>query len=56
MPPLAISPPAIFWAPREVAIHAFHHMVHAVATGMALELLSNAPGARTSISGRNKAS
>jgi len=53
---LAISPPAIFWAPREVAIDAFHRMVHAVATGMALELLSNAPGARTSISGRNKAS
>jgi len=42
---LAISPPAIFWAPREVAIDAFHRMVHAVATGMALELLSNAPGA-----------
>ena len=54
LPALDIAPPAIFWAPREVAIDAFHHTVYAVATGIAFELLSNAPGARTK--GRNKAS
>ena len=54
LPALDIAPPAIFWAPREIAIDAFHHTVYAVATGIAFELLSNAPGARTK--GRNKAS
>jgi len=50
LPALDIAAPAIFWAPREIAIDAFHHMVYAVATGIAYELLSNAPGARTGIS------
>ena len=52
LPALDIAPPAIFWAPREIAIDAFHHMVYAVATGIAFELLSNPTSARTSISGR----
>ena len=56
LPALDIAPPAIFWAPREIAIDAFHHMVYAMATGMAYELLSNTPSTRTSISGRNKVS
>jgi hypothetical protein len=56
LPALDIAPPAIFWAPREIAIDAFHHMVYAVATGIAFELLSNTPSARTSTSGRITAS
>jgi hypothetical protein len=52
LPALDIAPPAIFWAPREIAIDVFHHMVYAVATGIAFELLSNPTSARTSISGR----
>ena len=56
LPALDIAPPAIFWAPREIAIDAFHHTVYAVATGIAFELLSNAPGARTGINGRSKVS
>jgi len=56
LPALDIAPPAIFWAPREIAIDAFHHTVYAVATGIAYELLSNAPGARTSIKGGNEVS
>jgi hypothetical protein len=47
LPALDIAPPAIFWAPREIAIDAFHHTVYAVATGIAYELLSNARGERT---------
>ena len=56
LPALDIAPPAIFWAPREIAIDAFHHTVYAVATGIAYELLSNARGARTGISGRSERS
>ena len=56
LPALDIAPPAIFWAPREIAIDAFHHMVYAVATGIAYELLSNGRGARTSIKGGNEVS
>jgi hypothetical protein len=55
LPALDIAPPAIFWAPREIAIDAFHHTVYAVATGIAYELLSNARGERTGISGRSRA-
>ncbi len=55
LPALDIAPPAIFWAPREIAIDALHHTVYAVATGIAYELLSNARGARTGISGPNRA-
>jgi hypothetical protein len=56
LPALDIAPPAIFWAPREIAIDAFHHTVYAVATGIAYELLSNTRGARTGIGGRNRVS
>jgi len=45
LPALDIAPPAIFWAPREIAIDAFHHTVYAVATGIAYELLGNGHGA-----------
>jgi len=48
LPALDIAPPAIFWAPREIAIDAFHHTVYAVATGIAYELLGNSRGARGS--------
>jgi len=55
LPALDIAPPAIFWAPQEIAIDAFHHTVYAVATGIAYELLSSARGERTGISGRSRA-
>ena len=48
-----IAPPAIFWAPQEIAIDAFHHTVYAVATGIAYELLGNERGAHN---GRKSAS
>jgi hypothetical protein len=44
LPALDIAPPAIFWAPREIAIDAFHHTVYAITTGIAYELLSNGRG------------
>ena len=44
LPALDIAPPAIFWAPREIAIDAFHHTVYAIATGIAYELLSDRRG------------
>jgi hypothetical protein len=46
-------PPAIFWAPQEIAIDAFHHVVFAAATGIAYQLLSNGRGAHN---GASKAS
>jgi hypothetical protein len=46
LPALDIAPPAIFWAPREIAIDAFHHTVYAVATGLAYELLTDRRGKR----------
>jgi hypothetical protein len=45
LPALDIAPPAIFWAPEEIAIDAFHHAVYAVATGIAYQLLSSGRGA-----------
>ena len=45
LPALDVAPPAVFWAPREVAIDAFHHTVYAVATGIAYQLLSDRRGA-----------
>jgi hypothetical protein len=48
LPALDIAPPAVFWAPQEIAIDAFHHTVYAVATGIAYELLGNGRGARGS--------
>jgi hypothetical protein len=44
LPALDIAPPALFWAPREIAIDAFHHAVYATATGIAYQLLSDRPG------------
>jgi hypothetical protein len=41
LPALDIAPPALFWAPREIAIDAFHHAVYASATGLAYQLLSD---------------
>jgi len=49
LPALDIAPPALFWAPREIAIDAFHHTVYAITTGIAYELLSDrrrTPGGR----------
>jgi hypothetical protein len=45
LPALDIAPPAIFWAPREIAIDAFHHVVYAVATSIAYQLLGERRGA-----------
>jgi hypothetical protein len=39
LPALEIAPPAVFWPKEEVAIDAFHHLVYAVATGVAYSLL-----------------
>ena len=44
LPALDIAPPAIFWAPQEIAIDAFHHAVYAIATGLAYELLTDRRG------------
>jgi len=44
LPALDIAPPAIFWAPKEIMIDAFHHAVYALATGVVYELLSSGPG------------
>ena len=46
LPALDIAPPAIFWAPKEIMIDAFHHAVYALAAGVAYELLSSRPGVR----------
>jgi hypothetical protein len=45
LPALDIAPPAIFWAPREIAIDAFHHVVYAVATSIAYQQLTDGRGA-----------
>jgi hypothetical protein len=39
LPALEVAPPAVFWAPEEIAIDAFHHAVYAAATGMAYQLI-----------------
>jgi hypothetical protein len=44
LPALDVAPPSIFWGAEEVAIDAFHHVVYAVATGVAYELLSSRNG------------
>ena len=41
LPALDVAPPAIFWAPREVAIDVFHHLVYETSTGVAYELLAH---------------
>jgi hypothetical protein len=40
LPALDVAPPAIFWAPQEIAIDALHHAVYAVATGLAYQMLN----------------
>jgi hypothetical protein len=45
LPALDIAPAALFWAPREIAIDAFHHAIYATATGIAYQLLSDPRGA-----------
>ena len=49
LPAWDIAPPAIFWAPRDIAIDVFHHAVYALATGLTYELLSTTRGAHTGI-------
>lgn len=39
LPALDVAPPAVFWPKEEIAIDAFHHMVYAVATGVAYAAL-----------------
>jgi hypothetical protein len=39
LPALDVAPPVFFWRKQEVAIDVFHHLVYAVATGAAYELL-----------------
>jgi hypothetical protein len=39
LPALEIAPPVVFWPKEEIAIDAWHHMVYAVATGFAFELM-----------------
>ena len=41
LPALEVAPPVVFWAPEEIAIDAFHHVVYATATGIAYELLDS---------------
>ena len=40
LPALEVAPPSVFWGKEEVAIDAFHHVVYAVATGVAYELIA----------------
>ena len=46
LPALDIAPPAIFWAPKEIMIDAFHHAVYALTASVVYELLSSGPGVR----------
>jgi hypothetical protein len=41
LPALDIAPPSVFWPKQEIAIDAFHHLVYAVATGIAYSLISS---------------
>ena len=45
LPALDVAPPSVFWPKQEIAIDAFHHVVYALATGIAYELLSSRNGA-----------
>ena len=40
LPALEVAPASVFWGKEEVAIDAFHHVVYAVATGVAYELIT----------------
>jgi hypothetical protein len=44
LPALEVAPPIVFWAPQEIAIDAFHHLVYATATGIAYELIDGGRG------------
>jgi hypothetical protein len=44
LPALEIAPPIVFWPKEEIAIDAWHHMVYAVATGLAYRLLDGRNG------------
>ena len=39
LPTLDVAPPITLWGGQEIAIDAWHHLVYAVATGVAYELL-----------------
>jgi hypothetical protein len=39
LPKYEVAPPVIEWAPEDVAIDVFHHLVYVTATGLAFELL-----------------
>jgi hypothetical protein len=41
LPALDVAPPVDEWGSEEIAIDGFHHLVYAVATGVAYSLLSN---------------
>jgi hypothetical protein len=43
LPALKVAPPATEWGPEEVAIDAWHHLVYALATSVAYELLDRGP-------------
>ena len=40
LPALDVAPPFVFWGREEIAIDVFHHMVYAISTGVAYELVS----------------
>jgi len=44
LPALDVTPPAIFWGAREIAIDALHHAVYATATGLAYRLVAGRNG------------
>jgi hypothetical protein len=46
LPALGVTSPPTEWGATEVAIDAWHHIVYAVATSFAYELLDRQPGAR----------
>ena len=42
LPALEVAPPVPFWAPEEIAIDVFHHLVYVGATSLAYQRLSRA--------------
>ena len=44
LPALEVAPPVVFWAPQEIAIDAFHHVVYAAASGITYDLLDGRRG------------
>jgi hypothetical protein len=41
LPALEVAPPGFTWPVEEIAIDAWHHVVYAIATGVAYELLAD---------------